>query len=217
MVRRTNRFSLYTGHGILGTTHATDIESLVNRAVEQGLPPYLLREVDLVLFPRKVDGQRYVGEVVELVDESTFRELDGEECGVIRKDGGAVYWNRIASRTPDGGFRFAYDHPDLGDDNHDCGIQTIARIAELSNSDRSEVEAEFRRKNRYVEHLVREGIDDFDELFELLADLQTNEAATVERLRRQAADREQSAPDTEKPAAGSTTGYTIGQSTREVD
>lgn len=209
--------SINTGHGILGTTHATDVESLVNRAVEQGLPPYLLREVDLVVFPRKVDGQRYVGEVVELVDESTFRELDGEECGVIRKERGSVYWNRIASRTPDGDFTVAYDHPDLGDDNHDCGMQTIARIAELSDSDLSEVEAEFRRKHRYVEHLVQEGIDEFDDLFELLADLQTNEAATVERLRRQAADREQSKPDAEQPAAGSPTGYTTGQSTREVD
>jgi type IV secretory pathway ATPase VirB11/archaellum biosynthesis ATPase len=204
--------SINTGHGILGTTHATDIESLTNRAVEQGLPPYLLREVDLVVFPRKVDGERYVGEVVELVDESAFRDLDGEDCGVIRKEGGAVYWNRIASRTSDGDFTFAYDHPDFGDDTHDCGVQTFTRIAELTDSDPAEIEAEFRRKHRYVEHLIQEGIDGFEDLFDLLADLQTNEAATVERLRRQA---EQST--TEQTPAPDTTSYRGGQSTREVD
>jgi hypothetical protein len=46
------------------------------------------------------------------------------------------------------------------------------------------VAAEFERKHRYVEHLAQEGIDGFRETFELLADLRTNEAATVERLHR---------------------------------
>ncbi len=201
--------SINTGHGILGTTHATDIDSLVNRAVEQGLPPYLLREVDLVVFPRKADGDRYVGEVVELLDEQSFRDLDADEgCGVIRKDEGAVYWNRIANRTPDGEFEFAYSHPDLGDDERDCRIQTLARIAELTDRDRSDVEAEFHRKHRYVEHMIREGIDEFDALFELLADLQTNEAATVERLNRQADDdRRGRSEATEKSTAGGSADY----------
>ena len=36
-----------------------------------------------------------------------------------------------------------------------------------------------------MKYLVREEITDFQELFGVLADLETNEAATVERLRRQ--------------------------------
>nr|WP_277540169.1 hypothetical protein [Halomicroarcula sp. FL173] len=41
-----------------------------------------------------------------------------------------------------------------------------------------------------MQYLVREGLTDFRELFGVLADLETNEAATVERLRRRAGDRE---------------------------
>ncbi|MFT4946762.1 MAG: type IV secretory pathway ATPase VirB11/archaellum biosynthesis ATPase [Natronomonas sp.] len=207
--------SINTGHGILGTTHATDIESLVNRAVEQGLPPYLLREVDLVVFPRKADGERYVGEVVELLDEQSFRALDADDgCGVIRKDGGAVYWNRIANRTPDGEFEFAYSHPDFGDDERDCRIRTLARIADLTDREQSDVESEFHRKHRYVEHMVREGIDEFGALFELLADLQTNEAATVERLNRQADG--SSTQDSEDFSPDGSAGRTASDSTGEM-
>ncbi len=178
--------SINTGHGLIGTTHATDIESLVNRVVEQGLPPYLLREIDLVVFPRRVDGERYVGEVVELLNEQAYSNLDREDgCGVIRKQGTAVYWNTVFRRSGDG-FEFDYDHPQLGDDERVCNVRTLDRIATLTDRSLSAVEAEYHRKHRYVEHMVKEGIDDFEELFELLADLQTNEAATVERLSRQA-------------------------------
>ena len=179
--------SINTGHGLIGTTHASEIESLVNRVVEQGLPPYLLREIDLVVFPRRVDGDRYVGEVVELLDEHSFGELDREDnCGVVRKQGTPIYWNRIAERTTGDDFDFAYEHPELGDDSRSCHVQTLAHIATVTDRSLEAVEAEFHRKHRYVEHMVQEGIDDFEELFDLLADLQTNEAATVARLSRQA-------------------------------
>jgi type IV secretory pathway ATPase VirB11/archaellum biosynthesis ATPase len=175
--------SLNTGHGLIGTTHASDIESLINRVVEKGLPPYLLREIDLVVFPRRVDGERYVGEVVELLDERAFSELDRDDhCGVIRKRGTAVYWNRVLRRTETGEFAVDYD-PD--GNSH---LQTLRRIATLTDRSVEAVRAEFDRKHRYVEHMVREGIDDFDALFELLADLHTDEAATVERLARRTAE-----------------------------
>jgi len=191
--------TLNTGHGLIGTTHAADIETLVNRVVEQGLPPYLLREIDLVVFPRHVDGERYVGEVVELLDESTFRDLDRDQrCGVIRKQGTAVHWNTVAWRRPEGGFAFAYDHPDLdggGDSDRpdrcdgDRELHTFERVAALTDRSVAAVEDEFHRKHRYVRYFVREGIDSFDGLYDLLADLETDEAATVERLSRQSEDR----------------------------
>jgi hypothetical protein len=46
------------------------------------------------------------------------------------------------------------------------------------------VEADFHRKHRYVRYLEREGITDGEALFEFLADLRTDEAATVERIQR---------------------------------
>jgi type IV secretory pathway ATPase VirB11/archaellum biosynthesis ATPase len=185
--------TLNTGHGLIGTTHAADIETLVNRVVEQGLAPYLLREIDLVVFPRHVDGERYVGEVVELLDESTFRDLERDErCGIIRKQGTAVYWNAVAWRRPDGAFAFAGDHmadesdsaEDTGGSGDQRGLHTFERVAALTDRTVEAVAEEFHRKHRYVEYFVREGIDDFEALYDLLADLETDEAATVERLAR---------------------------------
>lgn len=180
--------SLNTGHGIIGTTHAEDIQTLVNRVVEQGLPPYLLRELDLVVFPRYVDGERYVGRVVELLDERAYRDLDrpSDQCGTIRKDGTTIYWNTVAERTHDGGFRVAYDHPQLGDEERDLRTKILHRVASRTDRPVETVEDEFHRKHRYVQYLEREGVTDFEELFAFLADLRTNEAATVERASRRA-------------------------------
>ncbi|WP_136717979.1 type II/IV secretion system ATPase subunit [Halorientalis salina] len=178
--------SLNTGHGIIGTTHAEDVQTLVNRVVEQGLPPYLLRELDLVVFPRRVDGERYVGRVVELLDERAYRDLDRDDdrCGTVRKNGTTIYWNTVAERTHDGNFGFAYDHPQLGDAERDLRTKILDRIATRTDRPLDAVEDEFHRKHRYVQYLEREGVTDFEALFGFLADLRTNEAATVERARR---------------------------------
>ncbi|ADE04310.1 secretion system protein [Haloferax sp. Atlit-47N] len=181
--------TLNTGHGVIGTTHAADIETLVNRVIEQGLPPYLLRELDLVVFPHKVDGERYVSEVVELVPESEYDETWGRR-GVIEKDGRTLHWNTVGRRTPDGSFDLSYEHPQLGDDHRRVGVRLFHRIAEATDRDVEAVEREFHRKHRYVEYLVREQITDVDRLFGFLSDLRTDEAATVERVRRRMAERD---------------------------
>ncbi len=181
--------SLNTGHGIIGTTHAEDVEKLVNRVVEQGLPPYLLRELDLVVFPRLVDGDRYVGEIVELLTASEYEKLDPAEarCGAVEKDGATVYWNAVAWRDTDGQFRLAYDHPRLGDDAEDRRLRFFDRLAERTDRTPDAVADEFHRKHRYVQYMAREGMDDFQELFAFLADLRNDEAATVERVKRESA------------------------------
>ncbi|MDH5020166.1 type II/IV secretion system ATPase subunit [Halobacterium rubrum] len=168
---------LNTGHGVVGTTHAEDVETLVNRAVEQGVPAYLLREVDLVVFPRHVDGDRYVGEVVEFVDDPD----DATET--IQKDGGAVHFRRVAERDADAG-----GAGDGDDSNYSFrGVEDVRFFDHLAaRTDRSvdAVREEFERKRRYVEYLHRENVSDFEELFGLLSDLRTDETATVERLQR---------------------------------
>ena len=189
---------------MIGTTHAGDVETLVNRVVEQNVPTYLLDEVDLLVFPRHVDGERYVGEVVEFVDEDRFREFererDDDACGVVRKDDATVYWNRVARRRHDGTYEFAYEHPALGDDERQCRTTVFEGIAGAVDEPVEHVEESFHRKHRYVRYLQREGITDGDELFAFLADLRTDEAATVERLQRRtppglAADRPVNLPD----------------------
>ncbi|WP_434803500.1 type II/IV secretion system ATPase subunit [Natranaeroarchaeum aerophilus] len=211
--------SLNTGHGIIGTTHAENVEKLVNRVVEQGLPPYLLREIDLVIFPKHVGGHRYVGTVIEFLSPEEYEQVGGE-CGIIDKEGTEVHWNRIGGRNERGEFTFEYSHPKLettsdgppeewphhsarqqpilndsrfdGDtsgrtastdpeDTRECGLRTFHSIANRSDRPVAAVEAEFHRKHRYVRYLREDGVDEFTELFEFLADLRTNEAATVER------------------------------------
>ena len=177
---------LQTGHGVLGTTHAEDIEKLVNRVIEKGLPAYLLREIDLVVFPKHVDGDRYVGSVVELLSEREAESLEGT-TETIEKDGTTIHYNEVFSRTTDGGWAFAYDHPKLGDPVADRAFLTFDRLANRTDRPVSAVESEFHRKHGYVEYLVREGTTDLETLFGFLADLRTNEAATVERIQRRRA------------------------------
>ncbi|MDS0277579.1 type II/IV secretion system ATPase subunit [Halomicroarcula sp. S1AR25-4] len=171
--------TLNTGHGVLGTTHAADIETLVNRVIEKGVPTYLLEEIDLVVFPRHVGGDRYVGEVVEFVDDPIH-----DRCETIEKDGETIHYNTLCRRGRDGTFELAYDHPQLGDDHRRVGTDVFDRLATLRDEPVEAVEETFHRRHRYVQYLVREGVTDFTELFGVLADLETNEAATVERLRR---------------------------------
>ncbi|GAA0548031.1 ATPase, T2SS/T4P/T4SS family [Halorubrum ejinorense] len=206
--------SLNTGHGVIGTTHAEDVEALSNRLRERGLPARLLREVDLVVFPRQVDGERYVSRAIEPLSEAAYDGLDpaakrsptGDPkrggAGLVEADEESVRYNTVAWRDGDGTFRFpGVPGGDAGDDTDGSttdGGGTVAaggsgngarfrvfdRIASRTDRDPEAVAAEFASKRRYVEYLVRDGVDDPDALFEFLADLRTDEAATVERAAR---------------------------------
>jgi hypothetical protein len=186
---------LNTGHGAVGTTHAEDIHTLVNRVVEQGLPVYLLRELDLVVFPRRVDGERYVGSVVELLSAADYETLPSSaRTGVIEKAGTTLYYNTILWRETDGSFAMAYDHPSLGGPHAATeGTQdrlahrVFHRIATATDQDIDKIARSFRNRHRYVQYLVREDVTDADRLFGFLADLRTDEAATIERVRRRQA------------------------------
>ncbi|PSQ06731.1 secretion system protein [Halobacteriales archaeon QS_6_71_20] len=174
--------SLNTGHGVLGTTHAEDVDTLVNRVIEQGLPSYLLGEIDLVVFPREADGNRYVSEAVELAVDDEFADCAGGG-GEVKKDGTTVRWNRVVDRDPSGEFSLAYAHPELDDTVRRLDHRVFHRVAERTDRTVEAVEREFHRKHRYVRYLLREDVTDFEETFDFLADLRTDEAATVERVR----------------------------------
>lgn len=157
--------SISTGHGIVGTTHAETIERLTNRVIEQGLPPHLLPEIDLVVFPRHVDGERYVGKVVELVPEPASESVDT----TIERDGVTVSYNTVLRRTADGGFTVAFDRPALGGSKTASGLHLFERLADRTDLPVEEIEASFRRKHRFVESLLEEDITEMDALFERLA------------------------------------------------
>ena len=186
--------SINTGHGVIGTTHSEDVETLVNRVIEQGIPAYLLREIDLVVFPHHVGGERYVARAVEFVsaDEAdavtpeAATDRPGLPSGVVEKSGEAIHWNVVVERDTDGEFHHDYTHPEFGAADRDLGHRVFHRIAEATDREVETVEREFRRKRRYVEYLVREEVTDFEELFAFVSDLRADEAATVERLGREA-------------------------------
>ncbi|MEZ3144958.1 type II/IV secretion system ATPase subunit [Halobaculum sp. MBLA0143] len=170
--------TLNTGHGVLGTTHAEDPATLVNRVIERGLPAYLLGEIDLVVFPRRVDGERYVGEAVELAaDPGAFADCGGAG-GVVEKGDERVAWNRVGGRTPDGEFEFAYDHPRLGDTRRRLRHRVFHRLADATDRTLDEVEADFHRRHRYVTFLREEGVTDFQTTFDLLAEFGADEPTT---------------------------------------
>jgi len=193
---------LNTGHGVIGTTHAEDVETLVNRVIERGLPAYLLREIDVIVFPNHVGGRRYVTQVVELLSDTEYEALDTEAkrgrngspkrggAGTVQKGEWTIHYNTIAWREPDGTFRFVGDPEQARCSGSENGVRggtsqhTFARLADRTDRDLEAVEAEFARKHRYVRYLVRDGVTDFEALFEFLADLRTDEAATVERAAR---------------------------------
>ncbi|MFC6960584.1 type II/IV secretion system ATPase subunit [Halocatena marina] len=166
-----------TGHGIIGTTHAETMERLVNRVIEQGLPSYLLSEIDLVIFPRYVDGKRYVGEVVEIVSEP-----DGVDTTTIRREDTTIHYNTILKRTPDGDFTFAYDES-ASDDSETASIRLFERLAERTDYQTEDIESSFDRKHRYVEHLIEEDVTDIDDLFGFLTSFRKTNSTTIGRER----------------------------------
>ena len=173
-----------TGHGVVGTTHAEDVRTLVNRVVEQGVPAYLLEEIDLVVFPHRSDGDRYVARAVEFLSPEQAEKLPPGAGEVIEKGETTIHVNEVFARDVAGEFALAgASDPATPDDR---GFRLFHRIAAATDRSPEAVEQEFRRKRRYVEFLDDEGVREFDELFDLLADLRTDEAATVERLRRTA-------------------------------
>ena len=200
--------TLNTGHGVVGTTHAEDVETLVNRVIEQGLPPYLLGELDLIVFPHHVDGERYASRAIEFVSPDEYEELPGGTDaagrplkGTIEKAGRVLHWNAVLWRETDGGFRFRYQHPQLGDARRALDHRVFHRVAAATDRDLESVEEEFHRKHRYVQFIVREGMDDVDRLLGFLSDLRTDEAATVERVRRRLSE-------DDEPATGAGAGTT---------
>ena len=185
------------GHGVVGTTHATDVDTLVNRAIERGLPPYLFCEVDLVVFLRQVGSDRYVTQAVEPLAPAEYEALDPAArtsrtgnpkhggAGVVERPSVTVHYNTVAWRDPDGAVQTTgLPTDESSGTDAGRGVRALARLADRTDRDVAAVETEFHTKHRYVRYLVRDGVDDFTELFEFLADLRADEAATVERVAR---------------------------------
>lgn len=175
------------GRGVLGTTTARDVAVLVERALDRGMANSLVCELDLVVFHRRVEGDLRVVEAVEFLAEPEYRELDPDGThGATTADGRTVYWNTIYQRN-DGTLDESREGGQSADGAiFDSGIYLPARLAAASGCSVDEIREELVRKRGYVRYLVREGMDEPATLRRLVADLEADEAATVERLHRRA-------------------------------
>ena len=121
---------------------------------------------------------------MEFLSPEQAEQLPPGAGEVIEKGDTEIHYNEVFSRDVAGEFSLSGPADPASPD--DRGFRLLHRIAAATDRRPDAVEQEFRRKRRYVEYLADEGVDGFDELFDLLADLRTDEAATVERLRRTA-------------------------------
>lgn len=169
---RTFGQSIQSGHGLLGTAQATDVTRFVTQAIEQGLAPSLIAEIDIVVFSRHVDGERFVGTVIEFLTPSEA----GPDAQTVTCAGSSIQYRVVCRRRSDGEYAFP-----AGDDG-ELAPGTMARLAASEHRAVSDLEREFKRTKRYVRYLQKAGIDDAVALRELLADLRRDEAATLERL-----------------------------------
>ena len=186
---RTFAEVLNTGHGVVGTTHADDIDALVNRVIEQGVPAYLLGQIDLVVFPKRVGARRYVGTAVEVLGREAHDALPDEaRTGVICKDDTKLYTNEVVWRGADGAARIAYDHPTLSEGAEGSGrrayraMGVIDAIARRTDRPPSAVEAEFRAKLETICALTSAGIEDMSTLIELIGKHRDDVAAAREDI-----------------------------------
>ncbi|UWG47186.1 ATPase involved in archaellum/pili biosynthesis [Halanaeroarchaeum sp. HSR-CO] len=155
--------ALARGQGLLVSANADDFAAFAHRAVGKGLPLYTLGSLDLVLTVRTVEGQTAVTAV---------------ETPTCDPDGG-----RIVVDSTQCGLRAVRNEPD----DADGGPQFATFLESLASRSGRSVEdlaAAHQRRVRYVRYLRTAGIDETDELFSFLADLRTDEAATVERIHR---------------------------------
>ena len=154
--------ALSAGRGLLASATARNTRSFARQANRNGIPFETLSGLDLVV---ELDSSDRAGGVaaIELIldsDDDRGRDLAGP-AGTLRS-------MRIE-----------------GDDlpGESAMEPVLGALAKTTTQSRTDVIADHQRRLRYVKYLRSADVDGPKELFSFLADLQTDEAATVERIR----------------------------------
>ena len=154
--------ALSAGRGLLASATARSTRSFTRQATRNGIPFETLSGLDLVV---ELDSSDRAGGVtaIELIldsDDDRGRNLAGP-AGTFRS-------LRIEREDHPGG----------------PAMEPVLRaLAEATAQSQTDVFADHQRRIRYVKYLQSADVDGPEELFSFLADLQTDEAATVERIR----------------------------------
>jgi type IV secretory pathway ATPase VirB11/archaellum biosynthesis ATPase len=152
--------ALASGRGVLVSAAAADFSAFTNRAVENGLSLRTVQSVDLVVVLDVVAGTPRVVALEMPVDEH-------DDAGRVVVDGPR---ETVRAR-------------DLLADGESAFDPYLASLAG-GDEELSAVAAEHERLTRYVRYLQTADVRETDDLFAFLADLRTDEAATVERIHR---------------------------------
>ncbi|WP_330631338.1 type II/IV secretion system ATPase subunit [Halocatena halophila] len=136
--------SIATGHGIIGTTHAQTVERLANRFVEQGLGIHLLAAVDLLVFPRFVGGERFVGTVC-----TPFQSLTNDDETTITRNGTTIGYETLIERSPNGEFAISSDSSPFNRLFEPLGARTNTAV--------ETIEASYHDRRRRVTRLLAKG------------------------------------------------------------
>ncbi|MDZ7747300.1 MAG: secretion system protein [Halobacteriales archaeon] len=162
---------LAAGGGVLATVDARTPEIFRRRLASWPDGSDVDCTLDVVLVTRHIDGKRRVTAVGSLTDGESGTD--------------APAWTEHWSRGDNGSRGNSGSRGDNGsrdDDELALDGPLAERLARRTAQSVAALDADFERKRRYVSYLVEEGIDGHAELFSFLADLRTDEAATVERV-----------------------------------
>lgn len=158
--------ALGTGRGVFAASTLTDRGLLVDRASDAGLSPTVFGAIDLV---------------VSLSDPASAHSAELWVPTVERRT--AERWDGAGSTFEPG--RLRWEPVRVSEDEEESEIRRssfVRRLAELTGRDRETLGAEFVRRRRYVEYMRRANVTERSSLVAFLADLRTDEPATIERI-----------------------------------
>ncbi|MFB6124768.1 MAG: secretion system protein [Halanaeroarchaeum sp.] len=145
------------GRGVLAASRVRDFETFAHRALERDVPANALAAIDLVVAVTEADGERSVATVLRPSRDGDRAVLDAPDA--------SLDVDELGAREPD-------------------VDPVVSALAAEGQASETELRADYERRVRYVRYLVDRELTDVEDLFSLLADLRTDEAATLERISR---------------------------------
>ncbi|MFB6266845.1 MAG: secretion system protein [Halodesulfurarchaeum sp.] len=161
---------LTAGRGVFAAARIADRTVLARLAAERGIPPALFATIDLLvqLPPSGSTAEPTLWSPTIDVDGS--RETGRTDRSADRAGGTILRWQRIEPS---------------GDETDAAGVeQVLPEGSGDTTAGGEQIDGGFERRRRYVEFQRREGMSDRASLLSFLADLRSDEAATVERIKR---------------------------------
>ena len=157
--------ALAAGRGVFAAARTADRTVFVRESRQHGVPSYLVGAIDLVVdLPPPEADQPATGWLP--MGPPATREAEADDCEATDDE---VVWQRLV--------------PDTTDEERALSEHLVATLEERSVRSAADLRAAWERRVQYVSYLREESVADRESLMGFLADLRTDEAATIERIR----------------------------------